>query len=157
LKIALACRIKALFDILGYPEEGLRKSSLSMDKYFKSLCSYERKQLDRLVNTRRLIVTIPYDKRLAILKVLNEHWYAARKSFELRKGSKLLGLIGDITQTTPFGKYLYIALQHLVYVVLKFNSQFMFTSPKFSKFMSLVQAKDPKIARFFQSKLSKEI
>jgi len=44
-----------------------------------------------------------------------------------------------------------------VYVALKFDSQFMFTSPKFSKFISLVQAKNLKIARFFQSKVSKEI
>jgi len=55
-------------------------------------------------------VTIPYDKRLAILKILNKHWHAVRKSFELREGSELLGLIGDITQTIPFEKYLYVAL-----------------------------------------------
>jgi len=52
LKIILSCSIEALFDILGYLEEGLRKSLLSMDKYFESLCSYKRKQLGRLVNMR---------------------------------------------------------------------------------------------------------
>ena len=47
LKIALACSIESLYDILGYPDETLRKSSLSLDKYFESLYSYNRKQLGR--------------------------------------------------------------------------------------------------------------
>ena len=36
---ALAVSVEALFIILGQPEERLRKSPLSMDKYYESLCS----------------------------------------------------------------------------------------------------------------------
>ena len=43
LRPALAASVEALFMLLGFPEEHIRKSPLSMDKYFESLCSYSRK------------------------------------------------------------------------------------------------------------------
>ena len=43
LCITLACSIEALFNILGYLDETIRKSPLSIDKYFDSMCSYSRK------------------------------------------------------------------------------------------------------------------
>ena len=66
------------------------------------------------------------------------------------------GTLGNVTQTTPFGKHLCIALQHSTYKALKLNTQFGFNSTKFAKFMKFVTSKDSKIARFFQSKLCKE-
>jgi len=33
-------------------------------------------------------------------------------SFYLHKAAELLGTLSNITQTTPVGKYIYIALQH---------------------------------------------
>ena len=156
LKIALACSIEALYDILGHPNETLRKSPLSLDKYFEGLYSYSRKQLGRLINTRKLTVSIPDEKRQAVLTTLKSTWHKKRKSFTIREIAELLGTLGDITQTTPFGKYLYIALQHSTYKALKLNTQFVFNSPKFAKFMKFVTSKDSKIARFFQSKLCKE-
>jgi len=70
IRIALACIIEALYDIIGYLDEANWKSTLSMDKYFKSEYSYIRKQLRRLIDTRRLIVSIPKEKRATILKLL---------------------------------------------------------------------------------------
>ena len=43
LRIALACSIEALYDIIGYLDEANWKSTLSMDKYFESEYSYVRK------------------------------------------------------------------------------------------------------------------
>lgn len=43
LRLALAASIEVLFILLGYSEEYLRKSTLSIDKYYESLCSYSRK------------------------------------------------------------------------------------------------------------------
>ena len=86
-----------------------------------------------------------------MLATLKSIWHKKRKRFTIREIAKLLGTLEDITQTTPFGKYLYIALQYSAYKTLKLNTQF-FNSPKFAKFMKFVTSKDSKIA-IFQSKL----
>ena len=44
-RLALACSIESLCDILGYHDETLRKNHLSLEKYLKSLCSYSTNHL----------------------------------------------------------------------------------------------------------------
>ena len=97
LKIALACSIESLYDILGYPDETLRKSPLSLDKYIESLCSYNRKQLGCQVNTRKLIVSIPEEKRKAVLTTLESTWHKKRQNFTIKEIAELLGTLDDIT------------------------------------------------------------
>ena len=70
LRIALACSVESLHDILGHLDETQRKILLSLDKCLESLCSYSRKQLRRLVNARKLTASIPIEKRLAELTTL---------------------------------------------------------------------------------------
>jgi len=157
LKPALAASIEALFVLLGFPDESLRKSSLSMEKYVDSLCSYSRAQLARQVNTRDLNISIPPTKREEILQTLRTTWHKKRKSFILREGASLLGMLQFLSQSYLFGHYLYISLQHSIYVALKFNIQYIFTSPKFERFTNFINLKDTCIAEFFKSKTLKEI
>ena len=70
LRPALAASVEALFIILGEPDEKLRKSPLSMDKYYESRCSHSRKQLGYLINTRLLTVSITAERRAEILDIL---------------------------------------------------------------------------------------
>ena len=93
LRPALAASAEALFILLGFPEEEIRKSPLSMDKYYESLCSYSRKQLGYLINTRELTVAITEEKRQEILEILLTEWHSKRKSFTLREAASFLGLI----------------------------------------------------------------
>ena len=71
LRPALVASTEALFILLDYSNEILRKSYLLMDKYYESLCSYLRKQLGKQIDTRRLLVTITKEKRAEILKILS--------------------------------------------------------------------------------------
>ena len=109
-KPALATSAEALFILLGSPEETLRKSPLSMDKYYESLCSYARKQLGYLINTRKLTVAITEEKRKEIIEILLTEWHSKRKSFTLREAAALLGLISFLATCTSWGKHLYISL-----------------------------------------------
>ena len=102
-----------------------------MDKHFESLCSYSRKQLGYLINTRELTVAIAEEKRIEILEILTTEWHSKRKSFTLREAASLLGLIAFLAICTAWGKYLYIALQHSICKALKFNTRFVFESKKF--------------------------
>ena len=110
LKIALARSMESLCDILGHPDETQRKILLSLDKHLENLCSYGRKQLGRLVNARKLTASIPIEKRLAVLTTLKSTWRKKRKNFTIREIDVHLGTLGDITQTTPFGNHVRIAL-----------------------------------------------
>ena len=157
MKVALAYSIEALYDILSHLDEAIWKSPLLLDKYYKSLCSYSHKQLSRLVDTRRLIVSIPKEKQAEVLHILCTIWYKMRKSYTIREIVELLGTLGDIIQITLFRKYLFITLQYSVFMALKFNTQFVFSSAKFTKFIKFIGSKDSKIARFLQSKVYKEI
>ena len=44
IKHAMAASIEALYTVLGFPEVQKRQDPLSLDKYFESVCSYERIQ-----------------------------------------------------------------------------------------------------------------
>ena len=157
LRPALAASVEALFILLGFPEEELRKSPLSMDKCYESLCSYSRKQLRYLINTRELTVAITEEKREEILEILLTEWHSKRKSFTLREAASFLGLIAFFATCAAWGKYLYIALQHSIYKALKFNTRFVFESKKFQTFTKLINSKNKDIAKFFKSKTIKQI
>ena len=150
LRPALACSAEDLFILLGHPEEHIRKSPLSMDKYYESPCSYCRKQLRYLINTRRLTVAITEEKREEILDILLNEWHSKRKSFTLREAASFFGLIAFLSICTAWGKYLYIALQHSMYKALKFNTIFVFKSEKFQYFTQLINSKNKDIAKFFK-------
>lgn len=135
--------------LLDHLNEQLRKSPLSMDKYYESLCSYERKQLGKQINTRKLIVTITEARREEILKILVTVWHDKRKILTLREAAELLGALSFLAQDCPAAKYLYISLQHSVYKALKLNSKFAFSSVKFAKFLEFTTNKYKEIANFF--------
>ena len=42
MKHAMAAGIELLYIILGYLDTDLRETPLSLDKYYESVCSYER-------------------------------------------------------------------------------------------------------------------
>ena len=100
LKPALAASVEALFILLGFPKEHLRKSDLSIGKFYESLCSYSRKQLGYLINTRKLTVAITEEKRKEILEILLNDWHSKRKSFTLKEAAALLGLIAFLATCT---------------------------------------------------------
>ena len=67
----MAASIEALYTILGFPETKKRQSPLSLDKYFESVCSYERIQLGFQVNTRTMSIALTEKKRLSMLDELS--------------------------------------------------------------------------------------
>eukprot|EP00978_Attheya_sp_CCMP212_P038402 scaffold190130_cov28-Attheya_sp.AAC.1 len=76
----MACSIEALLKLLGFPETEKRRFALSLDKYFKTSCSYEREQLGLLVNTRDMLISLPAHK-LEKLILIAKNWHAHRRSY----------------------------------------------------------------------------
>ena len=90
MKHAMAASIEALYIILGFPEIEKRQNALSLDKFFESICSYERIQLGININTRKMSIGLTEKKRLAMLDELS-HWHKKRRSFTLLQGVILCG------------------------------------------------------------------
>ena len=110
---AMAASIEALYIILGFPDLEKRQNPLSLDKYFESVCSYERVQLVITINTRTMTLSLTEIKRLAMLDELS-HWHKKRKSFNLLQGVTLCGSLEFWANISPWARFLYLNLRSAV-------------------------------------------
>jgi hypothetical protein len=122
MKQTMAASIESLLIILGFSETEKRRFALSLDKYFKTKCSYEREQLGLLVNTRDMLVSLPADKIKKLIKTLS-HWHSGRCTYTLRDIAELTGGLLHAAQIAPWAKYLFIAIQDSVRASLRLNTK----------------------------------
>ena len=113
IKHAMAASIEALYIILGRPETDKRQDPLSLDKYYESICSYDRTQLGFQINTRKMTVGLTEKKRFFMLNELS-HWHTQRKSFTLMQGVILCGSLEFWANTSPWIRFLYHQLRSSV-------------------------------------------
>ena len=100
IKHAMVASIEALYIVLGFTDETIRQKPLNLDKYFQSICSYERVQLGNLVNTKKMSVIITEKKRLDMITEFS-NWHTKWKSFTLLQGVTLCGNLEFWTSTRP--------------------------------------------------------
>ena len=110
---AMAASIEALYIILGFPNTTVRQDALSLDKYFESVCSYERIQLGIKVNTGTMSKGLTENKRLSILDELS-HWHNKRRSFTLLQGVILCGSLEFWANTSVWVRFIYHQLRSAV-------------------------------------------
>ena len=127
LKPALSWMIKALWMLFCNPEFHLLQSPVSMGKYFKTAWSCLCAQLGEWITTRHLIISIPGTKRADLVTIISTTWNRPRKRFALRELDSLLGLVPNLALTTQRTKLKWIALQHAVFIAVKFNSNVVFS------------------------------
>ena len=66
----LAASIESLFQVMGEDNLNIRRSNLSMEKYYSITCSYEQIQLGVLINTRTMTVQMTDTKKQQLIKEL---------------------------------------------------------------------------------------
>ena len=91
---------ESLLMLLGEEKSLLRKSPLSMGKYYNRICSYLCTKLGIVIKTRSLTISIPDEKIGNLIKIILTEWYNARKSFTLREISSLLGIVAHLEMAT---------------------------------------------------------
>ena len=82
IRHAIPASIEALSIILGFSVLAARQNSLSLDKYYQSVCSYQCIQLGKLVNSRTMAFHITEPKRLFMIQEF-VHWRDSRRAFTL--------------------------------------------------------------------------
>ena len=98
--VALVASIEALYIIFGSPEENFRQNPLSLDKYYQSICSYQRIQLGKKINTRTMMIVITKEKLLKMVIEI-KHWHSGKKSFTIMQGVILCGTLEHWVDTLP--------------------------------------------------------
>lgn len=54
IKQAMTASIKALFILMGKPDPNKRRIAVCVNKFAAAMCSFEKEQLARLLNTRNM-------------------------------------------------------------------------------------------------------
>ena len=162
IKHAMAASIEALYIVLGYPNVEIRQSPLSLDKYHKSICGYNRQQLGRVLNTRSLGVGITEEKRIKMVTELSNWPHKKRKSFTLLNGVTLLGGLEFWATTSPWARFLYISLRVSVNKCLHNNNLITKDSKKVKEMIKEISNLDSTCEneikeKFIQRKICKEI
>ena len=161
MKQTMAASIESLLIILGFSETDKRRFALSLDKYFKTMCSWEREQLGLLVNTREMIVSLPPAKIKKLIKLLS-HWHSGRRTYTLRDIAELTGGLLHAAQIAPWAKYLFIAIQDSVRASLRLNTKLQNANKKLVKFRKFIADEHlgPAFktrADFYRGKLAQEV
>ena len=69
---AMAASIESLFLLFGFPDETLRRSPLSMEKFAKFKCSWIKEQLGIIINTRDMTISLPTAKMEMLTTLLKK-------------------------------------------------------------------------------------
>ena len=119
---AMAASIEALFRLLGRPAPQFRKSALCLEKIIKALCSYKKTQLGKVINTRTMTVSMT-EERIIHMTAELDHWHSRRKSFTIRQGAQLLGLLEHAATYVVWAKFLFYGLRHSMLIAIRLNTK----------------------------------
>ena len=70
IKHTMTASIEVLYIVLGFLDLTARQDSLSLDKDFQSIYSYERIELRKLVNSRTMTISLTEPKRITVIQEL---------------------------------------------------------------------------------------
>jgi len=135
IRQAQAASAESLFRIAGFPDESIRRSPLSMDKYYAAICSYSKKQLGYLINTRTMYVTFPEEKFLSMIQVLQD-WHSKRKSYTIKQAARLAGSLEFFASVSPWIRFLSTSLKHSILLALRKNTAHVSKDPHMQKQLS---------------------
>ena len=136
IKQAMAASIEAIFLVFGEDApNSTRRSALSLEKYFKAICSWKKIQLGNLVDTRRMVVSHP-DEKIEKIKLQLQHWHKHRRSFTLKQGAQLLGNLEHLASWCPWLRFTAFSLRDSLLTALRANRQIVFENEKVTIFIS---------------------
>ena len=144
--LAIVASVEALYRIFGQPQPEYRKSPLSMEKFMRAKCSYKKVQLGKCINTRTMMVCMSDDMKQKLMIEL-DHWHSQRKSFTVRQGARLLGLLEHAATYVVWAKYLFYALRNSIIVAVRSNRQLIFKNARFRDIIrdSMCMKKSPHV------------
>jgi hypothetical protein len=90
----LAALIEAIFVVMGIPDTSVCQCSLAIDKWEKLHVTPIQTKLGLLINTNRMIVSIPDDYIQGICLLIESTWHADCQQFTVKEAQELSGKFG---------------------------------------------------------------
>lgn len=106
----MTTNIEALYMVMDYLDIQIRQDALSLDKFLQPICSFARDQLGVLINIRSMTIGIAEPKSLLMIEEIT-HWHTRRRSFTFIQGATLCGSLEHRSNTSCWGRFLFLALQ----------------------------------------------
>ena len=117
----VSASILSIYKILGTPNP-LTLDALSRDK-LTTLYTHQRRVLGKMVDSRRLMVSLPLDKRETIVNILGT--WLAQPSFLILEGAQLVGILDNISTMSRWGRTQYFALLNTFRATVKARYQIL--------------------------------
>jgi hypothetical protein len=106
----ISASVISLYEVLGYPSE-VAPSTLQFKK-FNMEFTHKRKAIGRIVDTRKLEVTLVPEKRDQVVNLLTE--WLSKQDFTLQEISSLHGSLGSLTINIRWARPLFFGLQNAI-------------------------------------------
>lgn len=134
---SLAALIEATFVVLGIPEIVIRQCPLALDKWIMLIVGPIQTFLGLVVDTNKMMVSIPRHYIDEVLVILNETWHPGRKQFTAHEAQILTGKLAHLAQAAPWVFHLLTHMYASIAHALKNNKVIL--SENSDKFKALIQ------------------
>ncbi len=132
LEQVLAALIKAIFVVMGAPNTSFCQCSLAMDKWKKLNISPRQTMLGLLINTIRMIVSVPDNYIQGVCLLINSTWHIHRQQFTVKEAQELTGKLGHLSKGANWVFHLLTHLYASIACALSENKRFLAdSSPQF--------------------------
>lgn len=136
---ALSASVVSLYELLGYPTT-LTPDPLSRDKLHTTY-SHQRRLLGKDVDSRRLMVSLPSDKRQATLTLLHE--WLQKHHFTILELAKLIGIMESNATLCRWAKADYFVLLNCLRTQLRTTYHVVVRKVKATKKYDLLKVRLP--------------
>ena len=132
IKQCMAASLESLFRVLGRDDPSIRRSNVSIDKYFDLMVSYRQIQLGLMVDTRNMVVSLPDSKMTPLINIM-KHWHTHRRSFVIKEASSLLGKLNHAAEVAPWARLLFVAIRSSLLHCMRRNKKLIMGRPQFKQ------------------------
>ena len=94
----LAALIEAIFVVMGAPDTSVCQCSLAMDKWEKLHVAPIQTMLGLLINTNRMIVSIPDNYIQGVYLLIKSTWHTHCQQFTVKEAQELTGKLGHLAK-----------------------------------------------------------
>jgi hypothetical protein len=128
----LAALIKVIFVIMGVPDTSVCQCSLAMDKWEKLHVAPIQTMLGLLINTNRMIVSIPDNYIQDVCLMIESTWHTHCQQFMVKEAQELTGKLGHLAEGANWVFHLLTHLYASIAYALSENKKFLAdSSPEF--------------------------
>jgi hypothetical protein len=99
----LAALIKAIFVVMGTPDNSVCQCSLAMDKWGKLHIAPIQTMLGLVIDTNRMIVSVPDNYIQGVCLLIDSTWHTHRQQFTVKEAQELTGKLGNLAKGAVVG------------------------------------------------------